>query len=183
MLDSSINIGVICGRFQPFHLGHAELLCSVKARCRKLLVGITNPDSESWVESAGAPHRHLEESNPFTYFERMEMIRAALPELGIVDNEVAFVPFPLLNPQLLKFYVPKEACIFVAIYKPWGAARFERIRSEGFKVEILSQRTESERITSGSQIRAAICNKESWRQFVPKSTAQVIEAIILRRQL
>jgi hypothetical protein len=113
----------------------------------------------------------------------MAMIRAALPDFGIVDSEVAFVPFPLLKPQLLKYYVPKTAYIFVTIYSSWGATLFERIRGEGFNVEILSQGTESDRKTTGSQIRAAIRNKESWRQCVPKSTAQVIEAIILSRQL
>jgi len=183
MFGAPIDLGVICGRFQPFHLGHAEYLASAKAKCRKLVVGITNPDPGSWVESSEAPHRHLEDSNPFTYFERMAMIRAALPDLGILDSDVAYVPFPLLAPHLLQYYVPKTACIFVTIYASWGATRFDLLRREGFTVEVLWQRVGADRIITGSLVRSAIRKKDLWHHFVPRSTVSVIESIISGRKL
>lgn len=183
MSELLTDLGAICGRFQPFHLGHAEYLCAAKKRCQKLLIGITNPDPGSWAVLSEAPHRHLQESNPFTYYERMEMIRAALPDFGISDGEVTFVPFPILHPRLLEYYVPKTARVFVTIYDAWGTTRVELIRSEGFAVEILWHKKDSDRITSGFEIRDAIRNKRSWHQLVPKGAARVIESITLGRQI
>ena len=39
-----IEIGVVHGRFQLFHLDHLKYVLGAKARCRHLVVGITNPD-------------------------------------------------------------------------------------------------------------------------------------------
>ena len=40
-----IETGVIHGRFQVLHLKHMEYILAAKMRCRKLYIGITNPDS------------------------------------------------------------------------------------------------------------------------------------------
>jgi len=37
--------GVVHGRFQVLHNDHVKYLLAGKARCRHLVVGITNPDS------------------------------------------------------------------------------------------------------------------------------------------
>ena len=37
--------GVVNGRFQVLHLKHMEYILAAKMRCRKLYIGLTNPDS------------------------------------------------------------------------------------------------------------------------------------------
>ena len=78
-------IGVIHGRFQMLHLGHMEYLLAGKARCRRLIVGISNPDATVTRFSSASPHRSQQSANPLTYFERYEMIRGALLESGWAD--------------------------------------------------------------------------------------------------
>ena len=38
------DIGVVRGRFQVFHLKHLEYVLAAKMRCRKLLIGIEEPE-------------------------------------------------------------------------------------------------------------------------------------------
>lgn len=46
-----IDIGVVHGRFQPLHLKHMEYILAAKVRCRKLYIGVTNPDNLHTRES------------------------------------------------------------------------------------------------------------------------------------
>src|SRR6266508_4802534 len=74
---------MIHGRFQPFHNGHLEYLRATRDLCDSLVVGITNPDPETIREDPTSEHRHLPESNPFTYFERLLMVRDVLRDEGV----------------------------------------------------------------------------------------------------
>ncbi len=65
-----VRWGMIHGRFQPFHLGHLEYLRLAAERSEMLIVGITNPDPGQIAEEETAQHRHRDEANPYTYFER-----------------------------------------------------------------------------------------------------------------
>jgi cytidyltransferase-like protein len=67
--------GCVHGRFQPFHSGHLEYALLAKKRCRRLLIGVTNPDLTWFMPEAANANRHTAESNPFTYFERALMLR------------------------------------------------------------------------------------------------------------
>ena len=69
--------GMIHGRFQPFHNGHLEYMRGAAERCDELWVGITNPDPARILPEASDPARHLPESNPYTYDERLLMVKAA----------------------------------------------------------------------------------------------------------
>ena len=74
---------MIHGRFQPFHLGHLEYLRGAAERSDEVLVGITNPDPARIKPEASDPLRHLPESNPYSYVERLLMVKAAAADAGI----------------------------------------------------------------------------------------------------
>ena len=74
---------MIHGRFQPFHNGHLEYLRGAAARSEAVFVGITNPDPRRVKEEPSDPMRHLPESNPFTYTERLLMIEAVATDENI----------------------------------------------------------------------------------------------------
>ena len=63
--------GFVHGRFQPFHNGHLEYLRGALERCEELFVGITNPDLSHVRPEPEDPLRHLPESNPWSYVERL----------------------------------------------------------------------------------------------------------------
>jgi nicotinamide-nucleotide adenylyltransferase len=103
-----IETGVIHGRFQILHNDHLRYVLAGKARCRHLVVGITNPDSSLTAADHADRERHKAYANPLTYFERYVMIRDVLLEAGLSEQEFSLVPFPVNRPELYRFYVPMD---------------------------------------------------------------------------
>jgi bifunctional NMN adenylyltransferase/nudix hydrolase len=66
--NSRADVAVLVGRFQPFHGAHLALLQRALAVGRRCIVVI------------GSAHQARTPKNPFTWAERAEMIRLALPE-------------------------------------------------------------------------------------------------------
>ena len=99
-----LSRGMIHGRFQPFHLGHLEYLQGAAAQSDEVWVGITNPDPTRVKPEPSDPVRHLPESNPYTYAERLLMVKAAAEE---IDVDVHVIPFPVNEPELWDAYVPR----------------------------------------------------------------------------
>ena len=92
--------GMIHGRFQPFHNGHLEYMRGAAECCDELFVGITNPDPARVKPEPADPARHLPESNPWSYVDRMLMVKAAAVDLGLDLERVHVIPFPVNEPEL-----------------------------------------------------------------------------------
>ena len=86
--SSSINLGAMKTRDDPWAVPTVPPRASgVHARRRRAqrraLGGITNPDPARVKPEASDPARHLPESNPYTYDERLLMVKAAAADLGL----------------------------------------------------------------------------------------------------
>jgi nicotinamide-nucleotide adenylyltransferase len=160
---------MIHGRFQPFHNGHLEYLHGAAAQSDEVWVGITNPDPTRIKEEPSDPLRHLPESNPFTYAERLLMVKAAAADAGIV---VHVIPFPVNEPELWDAYVPRDVTQFIRHFSEWGGTKIERLRAAGYDVVILDEGAEKE--VSGADVRAALREGGDWRPLVPTGVAAVI---------
>jgi cytidyltransferase-like protein len=169
-----MKMGVIHGRFQMLHMGHMEYLLSGKSRCDVLYIGITNPDPELTASNTNDMKRTNLSANPFTYYERLEMIRDAMLEFGVKREEFEIVPFPINFPQLLKYYVPLDATFFLTIYDSWGEHKLKTIQDLGVDVDLMWTKTMDERLTSGSEVRSLIANDGDWRNLVPKTTVEYL---------
>src|SRR5437879_5449261 len=121
---------MIHGRFQPFHNGHLEYLRGAAARSDEVFVGITNPDPLRVKEEPSDPLRHLPESNPFTYAERLLMIKAVAADEGI---PVHVIPFPVNEPELWSAYVPEGVTQYLRLFSEWGGTKLERMRDAGYE--------------------------------------------------
>ncbi|MBW2086390.1 MAG: nicotinate-nucleotide adenylyltransferase, partial [Deltaproteobacteria bacterium] len=73
-----IETGVVHGRFQVLHNDHLKYLLAGKARCRHLVVGVTNPDPSVTKDEKADPNRSQPLANPMTYYERYVMVRTVL---------------------------------------------------------------------------------------------------------
>ncbi len=164
--------GMIHGRFQPFHLGHLEYLQGAAAQCDELWVGITNPDPSRVKPEPADPLRHLPESNPYTYAERLRMVKAAAAD---ADLEVHVIPFPVNEPELWHAYAPEGVTQFIRHFSEWGGTKIERFRAAGYEVVVLDQGVEKE--ISGADVRAAMREGGDWRALVPPGVARVIESL------
>jgi len=161
---------MIHGRFQPFHLGHLEYLKGAAARSDEVWVGITNPDPTRVKPEPADPARHLPESNPYTYAERLLMVKAAADE---IDVEVHVIPFPVNEPELWDAYVPHDVTHFIRHFSEWGGTKIERLRAAGYEVVILDEGAEKE--ISGADVRAAMRDGGDWQSLLPPGVAHVIE--------
>ena len=168
--------GCVHGRFQPFHRGHLEYALLAKERCRRLLVGITNPDPSRVTPEAANARRHTVESNPFTYFERALMVRDSLLSEGLEARKFVVAPFPVQEPELCHYYVPEGTVHFVRVYSRWEEEKVRRLRAHGLVVEVLGRA--DEKAVSGTEIRRLIRAGLAWEHLVPAAAVPVIRDAI-----
>jgi len=168
--------GVIHGRFQVLHRDHLKYLLAGKARCRHLVVGITNPDPTHTREESDDPRRSRPEHNPLTYYERQWLVRRVLAEAGCSLEEFSVVPLPINLPELYGHYVPLDATFYLTIYDDWGRRKRERLESLGLRVEVLWERPLAQKGISGSEVRRRMAAHEPWHDLVPTAAAELLEA-------
>lgn len=168
--------GCVHGRFQPFHNGHLEYVLRAGRRCERLIVGITAPDPTAALKEAENPRRHEPASNPFTYFERLLMIRDSLLAEGLKPRSFAIVPFPIHKPELVGYYVPEGVVHFVRVYSGWEEEKVRRLCDGGALVEVLDPGKEKR--VSGVEVRRLIGEGLPWEHLVPPSTAKIVCRIL-----
>ncbi len=173
------KIGMIHGRFQPFHNGHLTYARLAKKRCDFLIVGITNPDPGSYIAMSGDSKRHLAVENPFTFYERLLMINRSLKESGFDPDSFNIVPFPIDNPDLWAHYAPDSATMFLRDRGEWTKTKVTMLESRGWKTELLNDSQDLD--IHGIDIRAYMTdNNQAWESFVPRGTASVISDVDIR---
>ena len=165
---------MIHGRFQPFHNGHLEYLAGAAERSAELFVGITNPDPTRIRPEPDDPLRHLPESNPWSYVERLLMVEAAALDLGLDLAQVHVIPFPVNEPDLWPAYVPERVTQYIRLFSAWGGTKVERLRAAGFEVVVLDEGAEKR--VSGADVRSALRRGGDWEAFVPPGVARVIRS-------
>jgi nicotinamide-nucleotide adenylyltransferase len=167
-----VSRGMVHGRFQPFHNGHYEYLSAAAERSDQLFVGITNPDPTRIRPEPSDPARHLPESNPWSYAERLLMVKAAALDLGLDLGRLHVIPFPVNEPELWSAYVPDGVTQYLRLFSEWGGTKLERLREAGYEVVVLDEGAEKQ--ISGADVRAAIRAAQDWESLVPPGVARVI---------
>ena len=170
-----IDRGMIHGRFQPFHVGHLEYLKGAAAHCDEVFVGITKPDPARIKPEPADPLRHLPESNPYTYVERLLMVKAAAADAGIGAERLHVIPFPVNEPELWPPYVPVDVVHFIRLFSDWGGTKLERLREAGYEVVVLDEGSEKE--ISGADVREALRCGGDWEPLVPPGVAAVLRRL------
>jgi nicotinamide-nucleotide adenylyltransferase len=169
--------GCVHGRFQPFHYGHLEYVLRARQRCERLIIGITAADSAAVRKEDVSPHRHELASNPFTYFERLQMIHNTLLAEELSPRNFATVPFPIQDPGLIEYYVPEGTMHFVRVYSRWEEEKTRRLRDEGFPVEVLDSGEEKK--ISGTEVRHLMRKGLPWEHLVPRGAAEVVRRLLV----
>ncbi len=166
---------MIHGRFQPFHNGHLEYLRGAAERSDEVFVGITNPDPTRVRPEPADPERHLPESNPFSYWERQLMVKAAADDLGLDAARVHVIPFPVNEPELWPAYVPEGVTQYLRLFSEWGGTKLERMREAGYEVVVLDEGAEKE--ISGRDVRESLGSGGDWESLVPPGVARVLRSL------
>jgi nicotinamide-nucleotide adenylyltransferase len=148
------------GRFQPYHLGHQEVLETIARECEEIIVG---------VGSSQLSHTF---SDPFTAGERISMIMRSLANVNVL-----FYVIPIEDIRRNAIWVSHVMTMtppFDVVYtnNPYVVRLFNEA---GFDVRSspLYQREKY----SGSEIRRRMLNDEPWEQLVPQVVAEIISEI------
>jgi nicotinamide-nucleotide adenylyltransferase len=166
---------MIHGRFQPFHNGHLEYLRGAYERSDEVFVGITNPDPTRIKPEESDPLRHLPETNPWTYSDRLLMVKAAVRDEGLDLARVHVIPFPVNEPELWAAYVPGSVTQYIRVFSEWGGTKLDRFREAGYEVVVLDEGVEKR--ISGADVRQALRDGGEWEPLVPPGVARVIRSL------
>lgn len=152
---------LVIGRFQPFHMGHLEMICKCSAESSGLVIGI-----------GSAQYSH-EPDNPFTAGERYLMIDESLKHAGISDY--CIVPIEDLNRySVWVSHVVSMVPPFRYVYSNNPLTR--RLFGEaGF--ELRDSPLYSRNVYSGTEVRERMRNGGDWRSLVPEPAARVLAGI------
>lgn len=166
-----IELGFIHGRFQLFHNEHLQYALDAKARCKKLIVGITSPENATLIREEVDPHRSNASANPFTFYERFNMVKAALLAAGVPREDFEIVPYPIERPEILYNYVPLTATSFFTIYDKWGEEKLHRLSELGYGTVVIPR---GEKGMCSTEIRTKIIKEEDWKNMVPEAVYNYI---------
>jgi len=176
--------GYYHGRFQPFHKGHLEMVKAMLKEHEEIIIGISNPfrskavftDEESLeLKNTINKETRLKENNPWTYWQRILMIRQSLRYEKIDLARIIIIPNMRFSGfDLNEVNFPKNLCVVWTMpSQTHNKIILDNYVKEGWEVKIADIK---ERITSGTEIRKMIKNnKAGWEQSVPKGTAEIIK--------
>lgn len=152
---------LLIGRFQPFHLGHLEVVRTIAKECDELIIGIGSAQISHTFE------------NPFTAGERHLMISRALRDDGIKD--FFLVPIVDLNQYgVWVSHVRSMVPPFQRVYTNNALTR--RLFTEaGYDVSASPMFNRAQ--YSGTEIRKRMLAGDEWREYVPTAVAEVIDSI------
>ena len=177
------QLACVTGRFQPVHRQHMELFELALDQAEHLIVAVTNPDIQARQEVATSLHRHSIAANPFTYFERVQLLTSALDRAGHL-RRTTIVPFDLTRPEVWTDYVPRGTRHFVRAYSDWERQKADWFREAGYPVTLLEGSAQG-RISS-TDIRSSLAmetasgstsSMQDWHELVPTSTIALLEEL------
>lgn len=172
-----MSLAAVTGRFQPVHAQHLELFALALAEHDHLVVAVTNPDSGARHPASTSAHRHTAGANPFTYYERVRLLDAALAGAGIADRATV-VPFDLTRTQWWGEYVPRSAVHYVRAFSAWESDKAGRLAEGGYAVVVVDGDPATK--IDASTIRAHF-DDGTWSGLVPPATVPVLTELLAQR--
>jgi nicotinamide-nucleotide adenylyltransferase len=155
-----MRVGLLVGRFQPFHLGHLEAV-------KYALKGV-----DYLYVVVGSAQRSHERDNPFTAAERITMIKSALDGNGVDPSKWMAIPIADADSHSLWVativsMVPKFDIVFTN-----DALTFLLFNEEGAQVKAVPYFDRSQ--YSATNVRSRILERKDWVSLVPPQVAKLV---------
>ncbi len=163
-MQKSLNGAALIGRFQPFHLGHLELVNQILLEFSEIIVIIGSSQANY------TPH------NPFTAGERVTMIRNSLLESKVNMEKVILIH--LMDDENnyrwfsnLKSYSPP----FEVIY---SGNVFIKLLLEHENIQLREPKFINKKSYNGSNIRKLLASNDlEWENLVPTAVKKIIHEL------
>lgn len=149
------------GRFQPLHLGHMAMLKQA-AELGEVVVVV------------GSAEKSRTEENPFSCRERLEMLKAAIPEAGLDPARFTLVPVEDVHSN--EMWVARVEMLTPKFHTVMTGNQLvaQLFRDRGYPI-VVPKRLKPRRF-KGVRIRKNIASGKSWEKLVPLPVAGVIHA-------
>ncbi len=151
------------GRFQPFHLGHLDLVKKMLEECDEAIIAVTS-----------SQFNYLEK-DPFTAGERIEMIHGSLKESG-VDLSRCFV-IGIENQFNIATWASYLKAALPHFDKVYSGNDYVSMLLADSEIKVIPPRFLNREQYNATKIRSMIINDENWQEIVPKAVSQYIEKI------
>ena len=156
-----MRVGLLVGRFQPFHLGHLEAVKYALKRVDYLYVVV------------GSAQRSHERDNPFTAGERIAMVKSALDGNGVDPSKWMAIPIQDADSHSLwvssvESMVPKFDVVFTN-----DALTFILFKEEGIEVRAVPYLDRSR--YSATNVRVRILERKDWESLVPPQVGKLVK--------
>lgn len=152
--------GLYLGRFQPYHLGHHQVLSKISKEVDEIIIGI------------GSAQKSHEIENPFTAGERVLMVSSALEEFGIKHYVIPIED--IQRNSLWVSHVKSMVPPFEIAYTN-NPLVIELLSEAG--IEVKQSPLFKRNNYSGTEIRRRMLKGEKWEQFVPEKVVEIIREI------
>jgi len=156
-----LRVGLLVGRFQPFHNGHLSAVKFALGKTGYLYVVV------------GSAQRSYERDNPFTAGERISMIKGALDGNGVDPSKWMAIPIPDADSHAVwvasvRSYVPHFDLVFTN-----DSLTFQLFEKEGIEVHSVPYLDRSR--YSATNVRNGILERKDWESLVPKEVASQVK--------
>jgi len=154
-------VGLVIGRFQPFHNGHLRMIRWIMKREDRIIVGIGSAQESHTLR------------DPFTAGERYEMIHEALKEADISD----FFIIPIEDLKRNSMWVAHVMSLspkFDVVYtnNPLVKELFEE-----YDIRVICPPIYKRDALTGRKIRELMVEENGWEKYVPHSVSDVIDRV------
>ncbi len=153
------------GRFQPYHLGHHEIMREILEEVDEIVIGIGSAQESHTIE------------NPFTAGERVMMVDMAINDLKKeVDFKKAYI-IPLEDVYRNSLWVSHvtSLCPYFEVVYSNNPLVVRLFKEAGFEVK--RTRMINRIHYQGTEIRRRMICGEKWEDLVPESVVGVINEI------
>jgi nicotinamide-nucleotide adenylyltransferase len=155
--------GLMMGRFQPFHLGHLDLVKQILSECDEVVIAITS-----------SQFNYLEK-DPFTASERIEMIYQALKEDG-VDLSRCFI-IPIENQFNIATWTSYLKSTLPQFDKVYSGNEYVSMLLADTGIQVIKPKFLERERYNATRIRNLMIEDQNWQSFVPPIVANVIKKI------
>lgn len=161
MIEKPYRLGLVVGRFQVLHMGHADMIRQGLQLCDRLCVLL------------GSSQECGTENNPISYEQRLDMLRAVFPE-----KEMLMFPLPdagLGNNELWGQYVLNKCREYTGEMPDLVLSGKEQRREYWFTskdgIRIAELRIPKAIPVSATAMREALAkdDREGWQRYTPSA--------------
>ncbi len=155
--------GLMMGRFQPFHLGHLDLVRQILKDCDEVVIAITS-----------SQFNYLDK-DPFTAGERIEMIHDSLKESNVdltrciiiaLDNQFNIATWS----SYLKSMLPQ-------FDKVYSGNDYVKMLLADSKIKVVKPIFLDRQQYNATKIRSMIISDGEWQNLVPPAVSEFIKKI------